>query len=96
MPAVGTPTFGGFGRSVTPKEPSRHSTYSAGTIEPTIQPIQPSVERIRRHREYYLEGGDIHFLVRFRAPSHQFANYTLISTSQVENYLFRVHRYAYF
>jgi hypothetical protein len=26
-------------------------------------PIQPSVERVRRHRDYYIEGGDIIFLV---------------------------------
>jgi hypothetical protein len=72
MPAVGMPSFGGLGRPNTPKEPGRHSNYSAKDIEPTIQPIQPSVERVRRHREYYLEGGDIYFLVRFRAPPHRF------------------------
>ena len=68
MPAVGTPSFGGLGRPMTPKESNRHSIYSAKEIEPPIQPIQPSVERVRRHREYYLEGGDICFLVRFRTP----------------------------
>ena len=93
MPAVGTPSFGGLGRSMTPKESSRHSSYSKD-IEPTIQTIQPSVERTRRHREYYLEGGDIHFLVRFRAPPRQLTSHSLTSASQVENYLFRVHRYV--
>jgi len=67
LPAIGTPSFGGF-RPMTPKESSRHSSYSTKDTEPTIQTIQPSVERVRRHREYYLEGGDIYFLVRFRLP----------------------------
>jgi len=92
MPAVGTPSFGGLGRPMTPKEPSRHSSYSNKDVEPTIQTIQPSVERTRRHREYYLEGGDIYFLVRFRAPPYRFATRSLIPASKVENYLFRVHR----
>ena len=72
LPAVGMPSFGGLGRPNTPKEPSRLSNYSTKDIEPTIQPIQPSVERARRHREYYLEGGDMYFLVRLWAPQHQF------------------------
>ena len=63
-PAVGTPSFGGL-RSMTPKEHSRHSSITAKDIEPTITPIQPSVERVRRNRDYYLEGGDMYFLVRF-------------------------------
>ncbi|KAF9645394.1 hypothetical protein BDM02DRAFT_3101459, partial [Thelephora ganbajun] len=63
MPAAGAPSFGLLGRPITPKESSRHSGYPAKEIEPIIQPIQPSVERVRRHREYYLEGGDIFFLV---------------------------------
>jgi len=93
MPAVGTPSFGGFGRPMTPKESSRHSTYSTKDIEPPIQPIQPSVERVRRHREYYIEGGDIHFLVRSWTPTpRRYTDHSLISFSQVENYLFRVHR----
>jgi len=71
IPAAGTPSFG-FGRPNTPKEHGRHPSYSVKDIEPTIQSVQPSVERMRRHREYYLEGGDIYFLVRFRAPAHQF------------------------
>ena len=55
---------------MTPKDHSRHSSYSTKDSEPTIQTIQPSVERVRRHREYYLEGGDIYFLVRFLVPPH--------------------------
>lgn len=94
MPAIGTPSFGGLGRPMTPKEHSRHSSYSTKDLEPSIQPIQPSVERARRHREYYLEGGDIYFLVRFRALLSRYANHSLIMAVQVENYLFRVHRYA--
>ena len=74
MPAVGTPSFGMFGRPGTPKETSRHSSYSSKDVEPMAQPIIPSVERPRRHREYYLEGGDIYFLVRFRVPSLRFTN----------------------
>lgn len=89
MPAFGTPSFGGFGRPHTPKESSRHSSYSTKEVEPAIQ---PSVERMRRHREYYLEGGDIYFQVRFRVPPRKLADHFLISASQVENYLFRVHR----
>lgn len=94
MPAVGTPSFGGLGRPNTPKELSRHSSYSTKETEPTIQSIQPSVERVRRHRDYYLEGGDIYFLVRFRDFPYRLAYHSQISPSQVENYLFRVHRYA--
>ena len=92
MPAVGTPSFGGFGRPHTPADRSRHSSYVAKEVEPTVQTIQPSVERVRRHREYYLEGGDIYFLVRFRDPPHELANHFLIPVSQVENYLFRVNK----
>lgn len=92
MPMVGTPSFGGLGRPMTPKEHSRHSSYSTKEVEPVVQTIQPSVERARRHREYYFEGGDIYFLVRFRDPPRRSTNNSLISVSQVENYLFRVHR----
>lgn len=63
VPAVGTPSFGGVGRPMTPKESSRHSSYSAKELEPIIQPIQTSTERVRRHREYYLESGDMYLLV---------------------------------
>ena len=94
IPAVGTPSFG-FGRPNTPKEHGRHSSYSVKDLEPTIQSVQPSVERMRRHREYYLEGGDIYFLVRFQAPPHQLVgSFADLTVSQVENYLFRVHRYV--
>lgn len=78
---------------MTPKEPSRHSSYLAmEPVEPPVQIVQPSVERVRRHREYYLEGGDMYFLVGLRFPPHRFANRSLILASQVENYLFRVHK----
>lgn len=92
MPVVGTPSFGGIGRPVTPKDHHRHSSYTAKETEPTIPPLQPSVERVRKHRDYYFEGGDIYFLVRFRAPPRGSTDYSLTSASQVENYLFRVHR----
>lgn len=62
MPAVGTPAFGVLGRPMTPKDSSRHSSLSGKDFEPTIV---PSLERTRRNKEYYLEGGDIYFLVRF-------------------------------
>ena len=82
MPAVGTPSFGGLGRPLTPKETSRHSShssYSSKDAEPVVQPLPPSVERARRHRDYYLEGGDIYFLVRFLASSRLFPTRFLIS-----------------
>lgn len=82
MPAVGTPSFGGLGRPLTPKETSRHSShssYSSKDAEPVVQPLPPSVERARRHRDYYLEGGDIYFLVRFLASSRLFPTHFLIS-----------------
>lgn len=81
VPAVGTPSFGGVGRPMTPKESSRHSSYSSKEMEPTIQPIQPSVERVRRHRDYYHEGGDIYFLVSFLELSRRFADRALTSVS---------------
>ena len=94
MPAVGTPSFGAFGgRPSTPKETSRHSSYSSKD-ETTIPLLPPSVERQRRHRDYYFEGGDIYFLVCFRVPSPPLSNSVLIPPSQAENYLFRVHKYA--
>lgn len=63
MPAVGVPSFGG--RPNTPKEHGRHSSYPAKDVEPPIQPLVPSLERPRRSREYYLEGGDLFVLVSF-------------------------------
>lgn len=61
MPAVGVPSFGG--RPNTPKDHGRHSSYSTKDVEPPVQPLVPSLERPRRSREYYLEGGDLYVLV---------------------------------
>jgi hypothetical protein len=57
---------------------------------------QPTLQRYRRHREYYIDGGDIVFLASFSIcfydrPSSSHSPCCRASI-QVENVLFRVHR----
>lgn len=64
MPLVGQPSFGApYGRPNTPSQHGRHASYTKNIDPDTMPSLQPSVERVRRHREYYLDGGDIIFLV---------------------------------
>lgn len=62
LPIVASPSFGTpYGGSQTPPQHNRHTSYNK-SAEPEPTSIPPSVERVRRHREYYLDGGDIIFL----------------------------------
>jgi hypothetical protein len=64
MSLVGLPSFGSpYDRPQTPNQHSRHPSYTKNIDSDTMPSMQPSVERVRRHREYYLDGGDIIFLV---------------------------------
>jgi len=65
MPIVASPSFGTpYGRSQTPSSQQQHNRHTSYTKDPEMTPpIQPSVERVRRHRDYYIDGGDIIFLV---------------------------------
>jgi len=53
---------------------------------------QPTLQRYRRHREYYIDGGDIVFLVRPSVYSYDCKSSNCSPPIQVENVLFRVHR----
>lgn len=63
MPIVASPSFGTpYGGAQTPPQHNRHTSYGTKSVEPEAPPMPPSVERVRRHREYYIDGGDIIFL----------------------------------
>ena len=56
---------------------------------------QPTLQRYRRHREYYIDGGDIVFLVSLLVyfyDSESSSSSPCRARTQVENVLFRVHR----
>lgn len=62
---------------------------------PDLTMNQPTLQRYRRHREYYIDGGDIVFLVSppilfYDRKSSNFSPRP--ARKQVENVLFRVHR----
>ena len=59
--------------------------------------VSPAAEKVRRHPKYYLNGGDVHFLVRSSTIVCDIcdADRNGLPPLQVENYIFRVHRYFF-
>lgn len=65
-------------------------------MDPTITSKQNTgSQRIVRHHEYYIHGGDIIFRVRRSVMSIVFCRIPTVTHRQVEDTLFRVHRYFF-